>query len=82
MNFVDEELFFSTVSPMFTNVTTILELYKASQLIIYPNEEPLERIQAWTTTYLKDQLLNQSINDKKLHKEVMKLLFNILNCSQ
>ncbi|XP_071918528.1 class I diterpene synthase 2, chloroplastic isoform X2 [Coffea arabica] len=70
VNFVDEELFFSTVSPMFTNVTTILELYKASQLIIYPNEEPLERIQAWTTTYLKDQLLNQSINDKKLHKEV------------
>nr|XP_027080601.1 cis-abienol synthase, chloroplastic-like isoform X3 [Coffea arabica] len=70
VTFVDQELFFSTVRPMFTNVTTILELYKASQLIIYPNEEPLERIQAWTTTYLKDQLLNQYIIDKKLHKEV------------
>ncbi|XP_011076531.1 beta-phellandrene synthase (neryl-diphosphate-cyclizing), chloroplastic-like [Sesamum indicum] len=68
--FVDQEHFFSSVSAQFTGVTTILELYKASQLQMHEDEAVLEKIHSWTGKYLKQQLLNQTILDKRLQKQV------------
>ncbi|KAG9160701.1 hypothetical protein Leryth_017486 [Lithospermum erythrorhizon] len=51
--------------------TTTLELYKASQLSIYENEDALHSIDAWTTTFLNQQLQTPSnIISKEYFKEV------------
>ncbi|KAJ9168340.1 hypothetical protein P3X46_019880 [Hevea brasiliensis] len=53
------------------DVKSVLELYKASQMIIFPNEHILERIYAWTSTYLKNELASiGAIQDRSLHNEV------------
>nr|WJZ49125.1 hypothetical protein [Scutellaria barbata] len=68
--FVDQEHFFSTVSMQYSGVTTVLELYRASRIRIYKDESTLEKIHAWTEAFLKHQLVNQSILDKQLQKQV------------
>lgn len=69
--FVDEGYFFDTSSVQYTNIRTIVELYKASEITIYEIEPILERIQGWTRTYLQNHLLNQEIGDEGLRKEVI-----------
>ncbi|KAM7466315.1 hypothetical protein LguiB_013877 [Lonicera macranthoides] len=71
-DFVDDEHFFSTVSPQFTTIDTIIHLYRASQVAIFPDEPILDKINVWTRTFLKHQYSsNQDIvYDEKLHKEV------------
>ncbi|XP_050221130.1 ent-kaurene synthase-like 2 isoform X2 [Mercurialis annua] len=68
--FSEEEQFFSLVSPQFKSTNTILELFKASKLIIYENEPILEKLEAWTDSFLKQQILIGAIKDSKLHEKV------------
>ncbi|KAK4388989.1 Cis-abienol synthase, chloroplastic [Sesamum angolense] len=68
--FVDQERFFDTVSPQMGGVATVLELYRASQVQISEEESSLERIHAWTSKFLKQQLLNKTIPNKQLQKQV------------
>lgn len=68
--FVDQEHFFDTVGIQYDGVTTVLELYRASQIRIC-EEGILEQIHAWTSTFLKQQLLNESILNKRLEKQVI-----------
>ncbi|KAL9177094.1 hypothetical protein ABFS82_01G035600 [Erythranthe guttata] len=67
--YVDEEHFVNTVSMQYDGVTTVLELYRASQARIC-DESILDKIHDWTSAFLKQQLLNQSILDKRLRKQV------------
>ncbi|XP_050234623.2 ent-kaur-16-ene synthase, chloroplastic-like [Mercurialis annua] len=66
----EEEHFFNTASPQFKSTKTILELFKASKLMIYKNELVLEKLEVWTYSFLKQQLLTDSIKDSKLREEV------------
>ncbi|KAK2992548.1 hypothetical protein RJ640_001861 [Escallonia rubra] len=68
--FIDEEHFFSTVGMQYTNTSTILELYKASQVRIFQREPILEKIHGWTRNFLKSELLNRAIYDERLRNEV------------
>nr|UNZ93471.1 diterpene synthase class I [Scutellaria baicalensis] len=68
--FVDQEHFFNIVHMHYSGVTTVLELYRASQIKIYEDEIILDKIHAWTKAFLKHQLINQSILDKQLQKQV------------
>ncbi|KAM7461940.1 hypothetical protein LguiA_030061 [Lonicera macranthoides] len=65
-----EEHFFNTVSPQSTNTETIVQLYRASQITLFEKEPILDKINGWTSTFLKHQLLNQEIFEEKLRKEV------------
>ncbi|KAL7159562.1 hypothetical protein ABFS83_01G035600 [Erythranthe nasuta] len=68
--FVDQEHFFDTVGIQYgCGVSTVLELYRASQARIC-DEAILDKIHDWTSAFLKQQLLNQSILDKRLRKQV------------
>ncbi|KAL7150087.1 hypothetical protein ABFS83_05G084900 [Erythranthe nasuta] len=58
------------ISLQTTGVSTILELYRASQIRIHEDETTLDAINKWTTTFLKQQLLSETIPDKKLRKKV------------
>ncbi|KAM7252158.1 hypothetical protein ACFE04_024041 [Oxalis oulophora] len=51
------------------DVGAILELYRASQLIIYPDESVLEKQNSWTGNFLRQELCNSSIHADKV-KEV------------
>ncbi|KAL2544639.1 Ent-kaur-16-ene synthase [Forsythia ovata] len=68
--YTEQEHFFNTVSVQFTGVPTILELYRASQVTIHEDESVLDQIHAWTSTFLKQQLQNRTIVDKRLSKQV------------
>ncbi|KAH6836264.1 hypothetical protein C2S53_001130 [Perilla frutescens var. hirtella] len=58
------------------DVPTVIELYRASQERMYEEESSLEKLHAWTTTFLNHQLLTNSIPDIKLHKQVEYYLKN------
>ncbi|XP_012841016.1 PREDICTED: beta-phellandrene synthase (neryl-diphosphate-cyclizing), chloroplastic-like [Erythranthe guttata] len=58
------------ISLQTTSVSTILELYRASQIRIHEDETNLDAINEWTTTFLKQQLLSETIPDKKLQEKV------------
>ncbi|KAL7159544.1 hypothetical protein ABFS83_01G034800 [Erythranthe nasuta] len=68
--YVDEENFLNTVSIQYDVVTTVLELYRASQARVCEEGNILDRIDAWTSAFLKQQLLNQTIPDERLRKQV------------
>ncbi|XP_057785437.1 sclareol synthase, chloroplastic-like [Salvia miltiorrhiza] len=52
------------------DVAMIIELYRAAHERIFEEERSLEKILAWTATFLKHQLQTNSISDQKLHKLV------------
>nr|AJQ30185.1 kaurene synthase-like protein [Salvia fruticosa] len=58
------------------DVATVIELYRAAQERISEEESSLEKLLGWTTTFLKQQLLTNSIPDNKLHKQVEYYLKN------
>nr|A0A075FBG7.1 RecName: Full=9,13-epoxylabda-14-ene synthase, chloroplastic; AltName: Full=Manoyl oxide synthase; AltName: Full=Miltiradiene synthase; Flags: Precursor [Marrubium vulgare]AIE77094.1 9,13-epoxy-labd-14-en synthase [Marrubium vulgare] len=58
------------------DVATILELYRASQARLYEDEHTLEKLHDWSSNLLKQHLLNGSIPDHKLHKQVEYFLKN------
>nr|A0A2K9RFZ2.1 RecName: Full=Class I diterpene synthase 2, chloroplastic; Short=VacTPS2; AltName: Full=(13S)-vitexifolin A synthase; AltName: Full=9,13-epoxylabda-14-ene synthase; AltName: Full=Viteagnusin D synthase; Flags: Precursor [Vitex agnus-castus]AUT77121.1 class I diterpene synthase [Vitex agnus-castus] len=64
------------VNLQISDVTAVIELYRASQERIYEEESTLEKLHAWTSTYLKQQLVSGTISDKKLHKQVEYYLKN------
>ncbi|KAL3846298.1 hypothetical protein ACJIZ3_003701 [Penstemon smallii] len=69
--FEDQEHFFNTVSIQFTSVTTILELNRASKVRMHDKETVvLDKIHAWTSTFLKQQLLDDEILDTQLAEQV------------
>ncbi|XP_051151427.1 nezukol synthase KSL3-like [Andrographis paniculata] len=68
--FVDQDHFLGSVNLEFTGVDTILELYRASHLRMSEGEVALEKIHSWTGTFLKQQLLDQAIFDKRLQRQV------------
>nr|UXG91345.1 (+)-kaurene synthase [Callicarpa americana] len=68
--YVDQQYFFDTVSLQMTGVATVLELYKASHIRLYEEESTLEKLHAWTSKFLKQQLLSKTILDKQLQKKV------------
>uniref|UniRef100_A0A2C9VM42 Uncharacterized protein n=1 Tax=Manihot esculenta TaxID=3983 RepID=A0A2C9VM42_MANES len=68
VNFDKQE---DTLSSSSNNIKSALELYKASQITIFQSEPVLERIYAWTSTYLGEELASTGgIQDKSLHDEV------------
>ncbi|KAK6158722.1 hypothetical protein DH2020_006036 [Rehmannia glutinosa] len=68
-DYMNRERFFNTISIQYSGITTVLELYRASHVRMY-GESILEKIHAWTSGFLKQQLLNQSILDKRLQKQI------------
>nr|APG42602.1 kaurene synthase-like 1 [Salvia divinorum] len=58
------------------DVATVIELYRAAEERIDEEESSLKKLHAWTTTFLKQQLLTNSIPDKKLRKLVNYYLKN------
>lgn len=47
------------------DISAVLELYRASQITIYPDESVLEKQQFWTSHFLKQELSSGSIHSNR-----------------
>ena len=52
------------------DIEAALELYRASQIIVHPEESILEKQNHWTSHFLKQELSNGSIMEDKLYKYI------------
>lgn len=58
----DVHYFSNTLQGYLKDVNTVLELYKASQIKIYPNEQGLDKLASWSRMFLKEALItNQNL---------------------
>ncbi|GMJ10516.1 GA REQUIRING 2, ENT-KAURENE SYNTHASE 1, ARABIDOPSIS THALIANA ENT-KAURENE SYNTHASE 1 [Hibiscus trionum] len=55
-----EEHFFNSLRGYLKDLDAVIELFKASQMIIHPNEQFLEKQVSWTSHFLKRELSNGS----------------------
>ncbi|KAK9026101.1 hypothetical protein V6N11_038949 [Hibiscus sabdariffa] len=55
-----EEHFFKSLGGYLKDLDAVVELFKASQMIIHPNEQFLEKQISWTRNFLKQELSNGS----------------------
>uniref|UniRef100_K4IAL8 Diterpene synthase 3, chloroplastic n=1 Tax=Salvia sclarea TaxID=38869 RepID=TPS3_SALSC len=62
------------VGHMNKDVNTALEVYKASQLTLYPHETQLEKLNSSLGALLQDQISSASIQSTQLHAEVQQAL--------
>ena len=59
--FIDVNRFNNTVQGHLRDMSTVLELYKASQIKILPKEPVLDKIESWSTCYLKEKFSMDAI---------------------
>ncbi|KAK8997118.1 hypothetical protein V6N11_020604 [Hibiscus sabdariffa] len=67
----DEENFFNSLGGYLKDLDAVVELFKASQMIIHPNEQFLEKQIAWTSRFLKQELSNSSTYANKHKQNIM-----------
>ncbi|KAK6930394.1 Terpene synthase, metal-binding domain [Dillenia turbinata] len=73
--FVEKDQYLDSLKGQYKDDTTaVLELFKASQLVIYPNESALEEQNAWSRQFLQQKLSGGSIKDGNLRKQVINAL--------
>ncbi|KAM7250597.1 hypothetical protein ACFE04_022480 [Oxalis oulophora] len=76
--FSEEDGFVSSLEGYLKDIGSVLELYRASQLTIYPDETVLMKQNSWTSNFLRQELSNGlgnaahriEIHNKRLGKEV------------
>lgn len=68
--FGDEKKFLNTIGGYVKDVGTVLELYRASQIMIFPNELILEKQNSWSRHFLKQQVSNGSMFNDRLHEVI------------
>lgn len=80
--FVEEVDFLNSLGGYLKDTGTVLELHRASQMIIYPDESILDKQNEWTSRFLKQKLSNGSNHSDKLDKylvqEVVCLLMHVI----
>ena len=58
------------------DVNAVLELYKASQVKVLLEEEVLDKLNSWTSSYLREELSTYMTNDlQNVFKEVYSSIF-------
>ena len=75
-----EEHFFNSLGGYLKDLDAPLELFRASQMIIHPDEQVLKKQNSWTSHFLKQELSNCSMCAYK-HKEyiIQKVFFFPVN---
>jgi ent-kaurene synthase len=67
-HFSQEDHFSSTLGGYLNDTVAILELYRASEIIIHPDESILEKQNFLTRHFLRQELSNGSIHTDRLNK--------------
>ncbi|KAL4200955.1 hypothetical protein AMTRI_Chr02g213720 [Amborella trichopoda] len=73
-HFNEENLFPSHEEGNHTIMNTVLEMHRASQIMILPNEPVLEKLHSWSSHFLKQQLIKMekepAVVDQDITREV------------
>ncbi|XWS16726.1 hypothetical protein CRYUN_Cryun33cG0002500 [Craigia yunnanensis] len=67
----DEEHFFNWLGGYLKDLGAALELFRASQMIIHPDEQVLKKQNSWTSHFLKQELSNSSVCAYKHKKYII-----------
>ncbi|XP_031283362.1 ent-kaur-16-ene synthase, chloroplastic-like [Pistacia vera] len=70
--FSEEDQFFRSLGGYLNDLSAVLELYKASQIMIHPDELILEKQNLWTRRFLGQKLSSGSVHSDRLGKHVSK----------
>ncbi|XP_070662463.1 ent-kaurene synthase-like 1 [Malus domestica] len=65
-----EDRFFNSLGGYMMNIGDALELFRASETIIHPDESVLEKQHYWTSHFLKQELSNTLIQGHRLNKHI------------
>ncbi|KAB2615516.1 ent-kaur-16-ene synthase [Pyrus ussuriensis x Pyrus communis] len=65
-----EDCFFNSYGGYLKDVSAALELFKASKIIIHPDESILEKQNYWTSHFLKEELSNMLIQPHRPNKHI------------
>ncbi|PKI62826.1 hypothetical protein CRG98_016777 [Punica granatum] len=68
--FAEEGGFCKTLEGYLMDMRTVLELYRASQMIIYQDDIVLEKLHNWTSCRLKERIANSPLHADRLEKHV------------
>ncbi|KAH9677048.1 Ent-kaur-16-ene synthase [Citrus sinensis] len=63
--FAEDNQFCNSLKGYLKDISAVLELYRASQITIYPDESVLEKQQFWTSHFLKQELSSGSIHSNR-----------------
>lgn len=56
------------------DIDAIFEIFRASEIIIHPDESVLEKQNFWTSHFLKQELFSMSTRENKLNKNIGKVV--------
>lgn len=65
-----EDRLFNSLGGYMKDIDDALELFRASETIIHPDESVLEKQHHWTSHFLKQELSNTLIRGHKLNKHI------------
>ncbi|KAM2057932.1 hypothetical protein ACFX16_030568 [Malus domestica] len=65
-----EDCFFNSYGGYLKDVSAALELFRASEIIIHPDESILEKQNYWTSHFLKEELSNMLIQPHRPNKHI------------
>ena len=86
--FGDATFFSNSIQGHLKDIKTVLELYKASQTKILPNELVLDKLGSWSNNFLREELSNNSEHGLQGFSQEASFLFEpikiqcILACSE
>ena len=66
----ENQFFKSSLQGNLKDIGAVLELYKASQMMIYPEELVLEKQKLWTSQFLKQEVSKGSFHSNRVGKYV------------
>ena len=72
---LSEDHFSSSLGGYMKDIGSVLELFRASQIIIHPDEFVLEKQNFWTSQFLIQELSNGSIHADRLNKYISQEVF-------
>ncbi|GAV70224.1 Terpene_synth domain-containing protein/Terpene_synth_C domain-containing protein [Cephalotus follicularis] len=64
----EEHKFFNLLGGYLKDMDAVLEVYRASEIIIHPEELVLEKTNSWTSNFLRERLSSGSIHADKLNE--------------
>ncbi|KAK6934735.1 Terpene synthase, N-terminal domain [Dillenia turbinata] len=73
-HFAEENQYLDSLTGRSKDTDAVLELFKASQFVVYPEDAALEKQNSWSSQFLEQELSNGSIQASKLNE-----VYNVLN---
>ncbi|KAI5334141.1 hypothetical protein L3X38_024274 [Prunus dulcis] len=75
-----EDCFFNSLGGYLRDVGAALELFRASEITLHPDESVLEKLNYWTRRFLKQELSSNLIQAHRLHKHIGQEVDHALKC--